>query len=508
MFFYLKIMNKYILIFSVFVVASCGLAYELIMGALSSYVLGDSILHFSTIIGTYLFAMGVGAAISKYIKDEKLIDNFINIEIAIGILGGISAILLTLTFLYFAISFKTLLYFMVFFIGFLVGMEIPIVIRLLYLKEQELRNVISNVLSFDYLGALFVSLLFPLFFMPYFGIHRTAILFGFSNLGVAFLGSICFLKEKNKRNNRIFVILLSLLFLMGVFAYSESISNYAEKGVYGDEIIFSKNTKYQKIFVTKHKNDIRLFINGNLQFSTKDEHRYHEALVHPILQAHPNPKNVLVLGGGDGLAVRELLTKEEIEKITLVDLDEDMTHIFKNNELLKKINKNSLTNSKVSVINEDAAKWLEKNEDFYDLIIVDFPDPSNYSLGKLYSTSFYSLLKKRLSFNGYGTIQSTSPYFAPNVYWTIYSTLKEVGFEVNPYHVYVPSFGDWGFFIISNNKYEIPKIKEEEFKYLTNQNLKEMFEFPKDMPKLDLEPNKLTNQTVVEKFQQDWENIH
>lgn len=503
-------MNKKLLIFSVFIVASCGLAYELIMGALSSYMLGDSILQFSTIIGTYLFAMGVGAGISKFVKEENLIDMFIDVEIFIGFLGGISALLLTVTFFHLPHSFKSCLYGLVFIIGSMVGMEIPIVMRLLHRHGQEFKDMISNVLSFDYLGALFVSIMFPLIFMPYLGIHRTAIVFGLSNLGVAMLTLHFFrndIPKKRKFNKEFLTIILSIV-LLGLMFYSDKISNYAEKGIYGNQIIYSKNTKYQKLFVTRHKGDIRLYINGNLQFSTKDEHRYHEALVHPILEAHPNPKNVLILGGGDGLAAREVLTNSKVEKITLVDLDQDMTDTFKTNSMLTEINKNSLTHPKMTVINSDAAKWLENNDGFYDIIIIDFPDPSNYALGKLYSDSFYNLVKQHLSENGLGVIQSTSPYFAPHVYWTVSSTLKSVGFKVYPYHAYVPSFGDWGFFVISTKGYKIPNINAENFKYLNNEILKDMFVFPKDMPQLDLPPNTLNNQSVVEHFTKDWEAIY
>lgn len=506
---YYKKMNKNLLIFSVFIIASCGLAYELIMSALSSYLLGDSILQFSTIIGTYLFAMGIGAGLSKFIKDEDLIDKFIDIEILIGFIGGISAIILMLIFFVFSYSFKTSLYGLVFIIGSLVGMEIPIVIRLLDINGQKLKDMISTVLSFDYLGALFVSLMFPLVFMPYLGINKTAIFFGFSNLVVSLLTLKVLGKQLKPKNQfkKIIFISISVILLSGLLLYSEKISNFAEKGIYGNEIIYSKMTKYQKLFITKHKDDIRLFINGNLQFSTRDEHRYHEALVHPILQSHPNVKNVLVLGGGDGLALREILKKDSVENITLIDLDKDMTDLFTNNSMLTAINKDSFKNKKVKVINEDASKWLQNNSDYFDIIIIDFPDPSNYSLGKLYSTSFYSLVEQHLSDNGLGVIQSTSPYFAPHVYWTVYATLKSVNLKVNPYHIYVPSFGDWGFFVISKHGFKIPTIDPKEFKYINNEIMKNMFLFPKDMPQLDMPPNTLNNQNVVENFTKDWESL-
>lgn len=499
-------LDKKILVFSVFVVASCGIAYELIMSALSSYLLGDSILQFSTIIGVYLFAMGVGAGISKFIKDDKLIDNFINIEIAIGIIGGLSAFILMLVFFYFPLSFRVSLYGLVLSIGIMVGMEIPIVMRILFQNGQELKNMLSNVLSLDYLGALVVSLLFPMVFMPYLGIQKTAIIFGFSNLAIGLFGVYFISKENNKNKNlKYTVILLSNVLLGFLFVYAETITGYSEKKIYGDEVIYSKHTKYQKLLVTKYKSDVRLYINGNLQFSTKDEHRYHEALVLPIMLAHPNPKNVLILGGGDGLAAREILKHKGIEKVTLVDLDPAMTESFRTNELLKEINGNSLNNPNIKVVNQDASLWVESNEEFYDLVYVDFPDPSNYALGKLYTTKFYNLLKRRLSEKGLIAIQATSPYYAPNAYWTVYSTLKAVDMNVYPYHAYVPSFGDWGFFVVSKDKFNVPEVKEDDkYKFVDNKVMQELFVFPPDMKKLDLEPNNLNNQNLVERFNKDW----
>lgn len=500
-------MEKRLLIFVVFVVASCGLAYELIASALSSFLVGDTILQFSTIIGVYLFSMGVGAALSKYVKDEDLITKFISIEIAVGILGGLCATALMIVFFYLPDSFKRFLYLYIFSIGFLVGMEIPLVMRILNDRKEEFKDMISKVLSFDYLGALFVSLAFPLICMPFLGITRTSVLFGMSNLFVALLSNVVFSKPKDKRKITVIISICGIL-LSGVFLYHEKISNFAEKGIYGNEIILSHQTKYQKLLITKRHDDVRLYINGNLQFSSRDEHRYHEALVFPAMTSQKNPRNVLVLGGGDGMAVREILKFPTVENVTLVDLDEVMTNQFKENNILKGLNNNSLSNEKVKIINGDAAKWLETSKEFYDVIIIDFPDPSNYSIGKLYSNSFFSLVKEHLSENGVGVIQSTSPYFAPNVYWTVFSTLKEVGFKVKPYHIYVPSFGDWGYFLISNKKLKLGNVENIEHKYMDTEAMENMFIFPSDMKPLELPPNKVTNQSIVELFNKDWEHIH
>jgi spermidine synthase len=178
-------MTKKILILSVFVVASCGLAYELIAGALSSYLLGDSVLQFSTIIGCYLFAMGVGAHFSKYVRDEDVLSRFVDIELAVGLVGGLSAAVLFLTFSWMAAPFRTLLYVMVFLVGAFVGMEVPLVMRALNARQTAFNELVSKVLTFDYLGALAVSLLFPLVLAPYLGLVRTGFLFGMLNVGVA-----------------------------------------------------------------------------------------------------------------------------------------------------------------------------------------------------------------------------------------------------------------------------------------------------------------------------------
>lgn len=196
-------MNKKILILSVFVVASCGLAYELIAGALSSYLLGDSILQFSTIIGCYLFAMGVGAHFSKFVKEEDVLSRFVDIELAVGLIGGLSAALLFMTFSWMSAPFRILLYVLVFMIGALVGMEVPLVMRALNARDTAFNELVSRVLTFDYLGALAVSLLFPLVLAPYLGLARTGFLFGMLNVAVAFWTIHVFRAELKEAATRI-----------------------------------------------------------------------------------------------------------------------------------------------------------------------------------------------------------------------------------------------------------------------------------------------------------------
>lgn len=497
-----------LLILSVFIVASCGLAYELVAAALASYLLGDSILQFSSIIGCYLFAMGVGSHLSKYVKDEDLLARFIDIELLVGLLGGVSATALFLLFAWAAAPFRVVLYALVFLIGMLVGMEIPLVMRILNARKAGFAEIVSRVLTFDYMGALAVSLLFPLVLAPQLGLARTAFLFGIANAGVALVTLQVFraeLREPAAQRLRAGIVLLGLL---AGFVAADALTQWSERGLYGDQIVHAETTPYQRLVVTRWQDDLRLYINGNLQFSSRDEHRYHEALVHPLLTSLPGAKRVLVLGGGDGLALRELLRYPGVEQATLVDLDPAMTRLFARSAPLLALNKGALNDPRVRIVNADAGQWLETARETFDAVIVDLPDPNNYGLGKLYSEPFYRLLGRRLAEHGRVVIQATSPYFAPRAYWCVVTTLEAAGFRTHPYHAYVPSFGEWGFVIADRDgAFRPPERYALPMRWLDAAASRDMFRFPADMRRVAVAPNRLNNQALVRYFEEDWGRV-
>ncbi|QDK43171.1 polyamine aminopropyltransferase [Bacteriovorax stolpii] len=492
-----------LLLLSVFVISTCGLIYELIAAALASYLLGDSITQFSTVIGVYLFSMGIGSYLSKFLN-KNLLEKFIQIEILIGVVGGFSASILFVSFEY-VTSFKIILYSLLSLTGILVGVEIPLLMRILQ-THFEFKDLVSKIFTFDYIGALIASIMFPLFLVPHLGFVKTAFLFGIINLLVA-VWTLTIFKDKIKWINahRLSAIFFLLVLAVG-FVESERIVSFAESASFQDNVIYAKSTKYQRIVLTKSTDDFRLFLNGNLQFSSKDEYRYHEALVHVGLASIPNPKKVLILGGGDGLAVREVLKYPSVENITLVDLDPEMTKLFSTNTLLTTLNHNALNSSKVKVINTDAFLWLKENQEKFDFVIVDFPDPSNYSIGKLYTNTFYKLLKRSIAEGGLGVVQSTSPYVAKKSYWCIDNTLKSVGFLTTPYHAYVPAFGDWGYILFSTETFVAPEKFPENLKFITADVLHSLMIFPEDMIVQTTEVNKLNNQVLVKHFEEEWAN--
>jgi spermidine synthase len=493
-----------LLFISVLLVAACGLIYELIAGTLASYLVGDSVFQFSTIIGTYLFAMGIGSALSRYLN-RGLVYRFVWIELLLGVIGGFSSALLMLAFA-FTQGFELILYALVIVMGVLVGLEIPLLMRIVR-DRYQFRDVIAHVLTFDYLGALGASLLFPVFLVPRLGLVRSAMLFGLINAGVALWSTYLFASQLLSKNALRVACVVVILSLGAGMAGARRITMTAEDNIYADDIIFARDTRYQHLVLTRFKDDLRLFLNSHLQFSSRDEYRYHEALVHPGLAAIPAPRRVLVLGGGDGLAVREILKYPQIESVTLVDLDPEMTKLFSSHSLLTRLNNNSLTSPRVHVINSDAFPWVDSNTDSFDFIVIDFPDPTNYSLGKLYTTAFYRAVARHLSAQGLMVVQSTSPMFARDSFWCIAQTIKQVGLRAYPYHVYVPSFGEWGFVLAGTHDYTPPTSLPAGLRFVSIETLPTLFQFPPDMSPLPSPPNLLNTQVLVRMYENDWKDI-
>jgi spermidine synthase len=448
--------------------------------------------------------MGIGSFLSRYVRGN-LARQFVRIELLIALVGGFSSSALFLAFA-FTQGFQLLLYVIVLVVGTLVGLEIPLLMRLVK-DRYRFRDAVSHVLTFDYLGALFASVLFPLVLVPRLGLIRSALFFGVVNAAVALWSTRLFGEQLVRPRRLQAACVLTIAILAVALAGGARINAFAEDNIYADDIIFSKDTRYQHIVLTRWKDDLRLFLNSHLQFSSRDEYRYHEALVHPGLAAVAGARRVLILGGGDGLAVREVLKYPQVERIVLVDLDPEMTRLFATNPLLTDLNGRSLLSPKVEVVNADAFLWVDASRDLFDFIVADFPDPTNYSLGKLYTTVFFTALGHHLSDRGAFVVQSTSPMFARRSFWCIAETIAQSGYETAPYHAYVPSFGEWGFVLASRHRYTPPAALPEGLRFLATASLASMFEFPSDMARVPMPANRLNDQVLVRTLEAEWREI-
>ena len=487
---------------NVLIVATCGLIYELLAGTLASYVLGDSITQFSLIIGIYLSALGAGAWLSGFI-DNGLARRFIEVELGVAILGGASAPLLFLSFSRLN-YFHIILYSVVFAIGVLVGLELPLLMRILK-DNLDFKDLVSRILTFDYIGALVASVLFPIFLVPKLGLVRTSLLFGLLNALVGFWGTwqMRSLISGSVLGLRLRAVAVIILLAVGGFK-ANALTTLAEDNLFADEIIYTRTTPYQRIVITRGRAGFQLFLNGNLQFSSADEYRYHESLVHPAMMLTQEPRNGLVLGGGDGLALREILKYPSVQSVTLVDLDPNMTGLAHSFPPLGTLNNHSYDDSRVHVINQDAMIWLEEPGTTFDVAIVDFPDPNSFALGKLFTTRFYRLLRQHLTDDSAVSVQCTSPLFARTSYWCIVRTIEAAGFAVKPYQTAVPSFGVWGFALARLHPFDAPVHAPPGLRFLDDPAMAGLFIMPADLGPVPVEINRLDNQVLVRYYDSEW----
>ncbi len=493
------------LIYAAFIAGLCSIIYELLIATTVSYFLGDSVKYFSLTIGIYMAAMGLGSYVSKYI-DKDLLSTFILAELALGVLGGLS--IPALYFSYAATEFfiPTYIFFTIS-IGFLIGLEIPFLTRLME-TYNTLKVNIANILSFDYLGALIATTSVPFILLPFFGIYQSSLLFGLVNMSIAIALLWMFSEDIKSRNKRLksLTILSSIILILMMF-FSGSMLKHWDQILYEDRIVHSEQSQYQRIILTKDRDDIRLYLDGNLQFSSIDEYRYHEALVVvPMALKKQAATRVLLLGAGDGLAVRELLKYPDIEEIVLVDLDQKIIDLANTNPYLTNINQKSLANDKVEIIIADAFTYLANNAQDFDLIICDLPDPNNNALARLYSKQFYKLIRKNLTPNGIFITQATSPYFAREAFWSIAKTIEASGFSHQyPYHASIPSFGDWGFVMASDIALDIqsPQMTQET-KFLDKDGFSKLFIFEKDLITKDVAINHLDRPVLLNYYLRGW----
>lgn len=487
------------LAFCMFSTGASGLVNEYVLATLTTYILGNSIEQFSIVIASMMLMMGVSGFVQSKMSDENLINKFIILEAVMAIFCAFAPLAIYSAYAYLTDHFLYIHYFFVLMVGFLIGFEIPLVMRIIEQNKIDLRTNLTLVYAMDYIGAFIGAILWVKFLLTNFPITEISFIVAGFNLLVAFITVIYLAKNKMVKYQKSSIILMLSISVILFIGYwnNQTLSHLLEQKFYDDPIVYSHTTKYQHLVITENnKNqDIRLYINGNTQFSSLDEKRYHDLLVHPVMSLTP-AKKVLILGGGDGLALREVKKYKQLESITLVDLDPQMVHLASINEHLKKLNKNSFEDARLKtlslkdfsstddlsltslelstgeknsdgselkervatlhVYNIDADNFLKNistltDTPTWDVIIIDFPDPSSIEVNKLYTKEFYYQVKKHLSDNGFMSVQSTSPYHAKEAFLSIGLTLKETGFKVLPYRQNIPSFGDWGFHLAWKN---------------------------------------------------------
>jgi spermidine synthase len=498
--------ERAVLLVSVLVISICALVYELLIGTLSSYLLGDSVTQFSITIGLFLFAMGVGALLSRQIRRDEL-RWFVMVELLTGLFGGLAAAILYAVFTTHSAYYYVVMISVIMAIGICIGLEIPLLTRIVA-NRASLSRALADVLSIDYLGALVGSLAFPLLLLPALGVNQTGFFIGLLNITVAALILYMFQGRIGKAAARgLWAATIALIALMiGGFALSGGFVRYFEQRLYQDLIVYSEQTQYQRLIVTRSGQDTRLYLDGNLQLSSRDEYRYHEMLVHPVMSAARSRETVLILGGGDGIVAREVLKYDDVEQVVLVDLDPAMTRLAQSYAPLREMNGDALNDARVEIITTDAYRFIDESDALFSVVIIDLPDPSNESLSKLYSREFYTLLRGRLTPDGVFVTQATSPYFVREAFWMIAHTIGDAGFHTLPLRTYVPSFGEWGFVIGAPLRISTLSVPGDiRLRYLTADVLAAAQTFDPDIAEIETAINTLNNPVLPRAYARGWD---
>ena len=506
---------SFILKICVFATGCAAMVTEYTLATLASYLLGDSIRQWTIVISLMLFSMGLGSRYSRKFE-AQLLDRFVLIEFGLSFLCTFSAMFCFWISAY-TINFGLVIYAVACMIGFMTGLEIPLITRINQ-SYESLRENISSVMEYDYYGGLLGGALFAFVLLPFLGLTYTPVLIGSLNLLVASL--ILWYFPDRLMRPRILNIQFAALFLVSVmaFAVAKPIVLYGEQHKYKDKIVYQEQTRYQKIVVTQWKEDYWLFINGSTQFSTYDEERYHEPLVHPLMGLIKERKDILLLGGGDGLAAREILKYPDVENLTLVDLDPAMTRLARQDTIFLSINQGSLNDPRVRVVNQDAYQFIKNSGDLYDAVIIDLPDPKSVSLSLLYSLGFYKMVEKHLKPFGSMVTQSTSPLYSPEAFLCIKKTMEAAGFSTVPYQNSVPSMGQWGWVIgVRHEAMPAQRLKQElltlefadiETRFFNRDAMISMAHFGKGLfeKEAQIEPNTQFDHNILKYYRQgNWD---
>ena len=492
---------RWLLLVSVAICAASGLVYELALLTLSASLNGGGVVETSLIVAGYVASLGLGALLAKpFLKAPT--QTFLVVEALLGVVGGASALALYIVFATVGQSLVALVI-STLAIGVLVGAELPLLMTLIQQgKMTDARgsgSLLATLNFADYVGALVGGLAWPFVLLPWLGMVRGTLAAGMVNIAAALFIAAVLLRRSMPRVH-VFVTITALatsgVVLVSALVLSSSILHSAKQRLYRDPIVYSHQSDYQDIVVTIQGKDHRLYLNGGLQYSSRDEYRYTESLVYPAISE--KTKNVLVIGGGDGLAARELIGMDI--HVTQVELDPEVVHVA--NTILRQDNGGSMEDPRVHIINTDAFTWLREGGDgtLFDAVIIDLPDPDNSILARLYSEEFYVLARKQLAPEGRMVVQASSAYSTPDVFWRVQSTLKAAGCpSVIPYHVHVPTFGDWGYALCApeGTRLEVPK-RAPQLRYASTEVLQAAGVFGRDNQPRDLPASTLDRPYIVD----------
>lgn len=498
------------------IIAGAGVAYELGLMLLGTVTVGSTERANAVVLGAAMFGMGVGAATGGRLAHRPVVA-FVGVECLLAVLGAAAAPILYWTWASMDAFWGPLLA-VAFVLGTCIGAEMPLLAALNdRLAEQKAPTVVAAFSAADYFGALIGAVAFAFVLRPWMGLVHGTIAVAVVNVAMA--AAVALIVPSRRSLPVVGVIAAASVGLIVVSVTADRVSDSGRQRLYRDPIVARRESAVQEIIVTRRVHpggrvDTRLFLDGDLQLSSIDSHRYHESLVHPVMSV-TSARRVLVLGGGDCVAVREILRHRSVRHVTLVELDPEVTAMATEVPELLALNENACSDPRVEVINADAFTWVRRwregpGSSPYDAVVADFPDPDTLALGRLYSAELYQMIRRLLVSDGAMVVQCGSPFFAPEAFWTCEATLADAGWAPTPYHVDVPSFGDWGFHLAvpGGPGDELTPVVDPRIpvRFLTSDVLRAAQVFPPDVgrDRVSVRPSTILDPSIVEATQGAW----
>jgi spermidine synthase len=426
-----------LVLFAAFVCAACGLVYELELVALGGYLLGDSVTQTSVVLSVMVFAMGVGSLAAKRLAHRPA-TSFALVECSLALVGGLSVLAVYGSWAWLG-GYQVALTVLTCVIGLLIGAEIPLLMTLVQrIRRQEAGRAAADLFAADYVGALIGGLAFPFLLLPYLGQAGGALATGAVNAVAG--GAVVLWLFRDEPGPRIRPLLWAgcgavLTVLALAAASTDAIERAARVALFGTAPRQAVQGRQGEIVLTgpsQAPTRLRLYLDGRLAACGSDEYRYHEALVHPALAGAADTR-VLLLGGGDGLALREVLRHTGVTSVLVVTADPALPALARTDPALAALGGHSFADPRVRVVYGDPLAWLRQGAgaERFDAVLADLPAPERAARGEYHTAEFYGLAAARLAAAG----RLAVPAPAGSGVWTVEAGLRAAGLFTVPFPV-------------------------------------------------------------------------
>jgi spermidine synthase len=490
---------RWVVLLAVLVCAACGLVYELALAALGGTLGGDPVVETSIVLSVMVFAMGLGALAAKPLA-RRAAAAFIAVEILLAAAGGMCATVLYAAFAWYDV-YRWPMIAVAAVLGLLIGAEIPLLMTLVQrIRPQEAGSAVADLFAADYVGALIGGLLFPFLLLPHLGQLRTVVLAGAINAVAGALVVLWLFRADLSGRERLglYAAVAGVLALLaGTWLCTPAFERAARAALYDGDVVFARDD----VVVAHTGVGTELYVDGERRVSTTAGNEAAQALVHPAMAGRH--EHVLVLGGGDGLALREVLRYPAVRDVIVVIARDAETAPARTDPALRALAGDAFADPRVRVVVADAFAWARAARDRFDVVVADLAAPSTGSAARLYTQEFYGLVRTVLRPAGRFVVHAPAPDAHRRAYWCVDAGLRAAGLGTVPYRVTAAGPVGQGYVLAAVTAPTELRAADDApdpavVPFLTPERLGRATWFPPSTARLDVPPATLTRPRIAE----------